>query len=113
MENVKETSSDKTKRIALKLAGKDYQNVFILIALIIAGSYYFIREFMIQQNAWSLIKVSNVTINMLLAYFMWGYFCELRFKKTKQMRRIIYEASGLVILTVIFKFGFGLNILGG
>jgi hypothetical protein len=111
MENIKETSSDKVKRIAVKLAGKDYRNVFILIALIIAGSYYYIREFFIQQNAWSVIKVSNVTINMLLVYFLWGYWCEKYLKKTKQMRRIIYEVSGLCVITVIFKFGFGLNIL--
>ena len=103
--------SDKAKVVALKLAGKDYRNVFILIALIIAGSYYFIREFFIQQNAWSVIKTSPITVNMLLVYFLWGYYCELHFKKTKQMRRIIYEVTGLCIITVVFKFGFGLKII--
>ena len=105
--------SDKAKVVALKLAGKDYRNVFILIALIIAGSYYYIREFFIQQNAWSIIKVSNVTINMLLVYFLWGYWCEQHFKTTPQIKRIIYEAAGLCVITVVFKFGFGLKIILG
>jgi hypothetical protein len=91
----------------------EYLGTYLLIGALVVGSYYFVRQFMIAQDAWSLVKVSPLTINMLLLYGLWGYYCEKRLTKYTKMKRLMIDFAGFVVITLVFRFGFGMPSIFG
>ncbi len=91
----------------------EYRNFYIIIGLILVGSYYFVREFITDQDAWSIIMVAPLTINMLLCFFLWGVYAERKWKVQPQWKRLAFDFLGFIVISVIFRFGFGMkSILG-
>lgn len=102
----------KTK-IVTWLKQNEYQNIYLLIGLVFAGSYYFVRRFITDQSAWSIVKVAPLTINMLLCYFLWGFYAEKRWKGRKQWVRLAYDFAGFIVISLVFRFGFDMKSIVG
>ena len=91
----------------------EYRNAYILVGLIVVGSYYGIREFITDQSAWAIVKVAPLTVNMLLLYFLWGVYIERKMKKHSQYKRLAVDFAGFMVITLVFRFGFNMkSILG-
>ena len=91
----------------------NYRNCYALIIVLVAGSYYFVREFIIDQSAWSITRASQLTVNMLLLYFLWGYYIERKLKKQPQWKRLSIDFAGFLVITFVYRYGFGMpTILG-
>lgn len=101
------------QKIKQFFTANEYRNVYVAIILIMSVSYYFVRQMFIDQSPWSVVQIAPLTINMLLLYFLWGYFIEKRLKSKSQTYRLSIDFAGFLIITLVFRFGFGMkSILG-
>lgn len=86
---------------------------YILIFIAVVLLYVPTREEMIAQTAWVNIIKSTFTLNVLLAFFVWGIMID---KLTRKLPRKISWAIwgiGIVALVLIFKFVGGLPTVFG
>lgn len=95
------------------LSAKNYLYSYIIVGIIAVSAYYFIRALMLNMNAWAFVKTSPLTMNMLLAFFMWGWFVDYRFKKMSKYKKLALDMIGIIILIILLRFGGGIKTIFG
>lgn len=94
-------------------ASKNYLYSYIIVGIIAVGAYYYVRELMLNMNAWAFVKTSPLTMNMLLAFFMWGWFVDYKFKKMHKYKKLALDLIGVVAIIILLRFAGGVKTIFG
>ena len=96
---------------AIQMTNRKWALVYIAVGLGIGFSYIPARTHMISQWAWTWIVKSNVTLNFILIFFIWGLLCDKISKErgwsTSGSKSWLLFLVGIIALIFIFK------VLGG
>ena len=85
---------------AIQMTNKRWSLVYVAVGLGVAFSYIPARTHMASQWAWTWITKSNVTLNFILIFFIWGLLCD-RISKDKGWSTSGSESWLLFILGII------------
>jgi len=93
---------------AMQMTNKRWALVYIAVGSGVAFSYIPARTHMASQWAWTWIIKSNVTLNFILIFFIWGILCDKLSKErgwsTSGRRSWLLFALGIVLLIFVFKY---------
>lgn len=92
---------DEQKRIKL---------VAILLIAAIASSYMPVREMLIDQSTYFRAIISNVTLNLVLLYGIWGFYIDKATKKMSKRKGWAIFFIGIIAITLFFRFVGGYDI---
>jgi hypothetical protein len=82
---------------------------YILIAIFAIFSYLPVRDAMIVQSAWIWIVNSQVTLNLIALFFLYGLLSDRYTKKMSKKKGWLIWAIGFVILVLILRFSGGIS----
>lgn len=78
--------------------------LYIVIAIVAGLSYLPAREVMKLQTAWVWVIKSDITLNFVVLFFLYGYLCDKFTKGWSKKRAWLVWGIGLAVLIFIFRF---------
>lgn len=106
MTKVKDKVTDWVKTVPLPV-------VYVILAVLIGLAYMPARAIMIKQETAFNVILSNVTLNLVLLYGIWGLFIDKATKNKPRWFGWTVFFVGLVVLTLIFRFLGGMETIIG
>jgi hypothetical protein len=91
---------------------RNYLVSYIIVGVIAVASYYFVRQMFIANSAWSFIKTSQITFNLVILFGLWGGFHHLLIKTKSPVLNIVVLIAGFILIFVILKLA-GLRTIWG
>lgn len=97
------------KKLLKIISYKDYLFCYLIILAIAGLSYYPLREIMLDQRGWFIVRTSPLTLNTLavffLALYIWNKYASIWIKiKSKKASRIVEYGGAIVIILVFYLF---------
>ena len=78
--------------------------IYALIAILFIVSYITIHSMIIDQSCYFTMTISNITLNLLLLFFMWGIISDRLFKRLPRKVGWLLWGAGTMLLILFFKF---------
>ena len=92
---------------AIVMTNKKWALVYVAVGLGVAFSYIPARTHMISQWAWTWIIKSNITINFILIFFIWGMLSDRISKdkgwSTTGRKSWLLFFVGIAVLIFVFR----------
>jgi len=76
---------------------------YALVAVLIGICYFPAREIMIRQTAWIEVMKSNVTLNFVLFFLLFGVVCDKLTKGMPKRKAWLIWGIGLLVLIILFR----------
>jgi len=96
---------------AIQMTNKRWALVYIAVGLGVGFSYLPARTHMASQWAWTWIVKSNVTLNFILIFFIWGLLTD-KISKDRGWSTSGKKSWGLFLVGIVFLI-FVFKYLGG
>jgi hypothetical protein len=90
-----------------------YPAIYSLIIVTAASGYWFVRSVMIDQQTWFVVLKSNITLNFVLLFFLYGVLCDKITKRVSKKKAWMVWGAGLLILLLFFRFVGGYETVFG
>lgn len=87
--------------------------VYVVLAVLIGLAYMPARAIMIRQETAFNVILSNVTLNLVLLYGIWGLFIDKVTRNKPRWFGWTVFFIGLAVLTLIFRFLGGMETIIG
>ena len=84
---------------------------YVLLPVAVICLYGYAKEIIIAQTAWINIIKSNFTLNIFLAFFMWGVLVDKFTKKLSKKKGWIIWGVGTAALILLFRYAGGLQTI--
>lgn len=85
---------------------------YVLIAVFMVLSYAPAKEVIIRQSAWEKVVMSNITVNFVLLFFLWGMLADRISKSlkwnTRSWKSWFLFSAGLIAMMLLFRFAGGM-----
>ena len=101
------------KRIREFFVGHYYRNTYIIIAVLMLASYFYVRSFMIDMKAFSYVLASELSFNIILLYGLEGTLMAYFLRKKNPLIQVAGIVGGFLFITLVFRFGFGMKTILG
>lgn len=79
------------------------QIVYAVVAILAVAAYAFAWELMVINRPWYYIIESNITLNFVLLFFLWGVISDILTKGKKKKVQWVVFGVGLIALVLFFK----------
>lgn len=77
--------------------------IYAVVAILVVVAYPFAQALMATNYPWFYIIQSNITLNFVILFFLWGVVSDIYTKgKSKKTQWIVF-AVGLIALVLFFK----------
>lgn len=87
--------------------------VYVVLTVLIGLAYMPARTIMIKQETAFNVILSNVTLNLVLLYGIWGLFIDKATKSKPRWFGWTVFFIGLAVLTLVFRFLGGMETIIG
>lgn len=77
---------------------------YVLVGIGAIFSYAPARANMLHQDAWIIAVQSNITVNFILLFFMWGLLSDRLTKHMPKKKGWLVWGIGLILMVLFFKF---------
>ena len=84
------------------LVRRAYPIIYIVLGVGVVVSYFPAREVMKLQTAWMWVVKSDVTLNFVVLFFLYGLGCDKLTRQMSRKKRWWVWAVGLVLLIIAF-----------
>lgn len=108
-----ESDTGTNRQVKRALSRVPYWAWYLLIALAIVPSYIFCRQQMVNESIDFTAFRSPVTFNLILLYGIWGYESHRRTKSKSKSTQWLVFLTGVVMLTLFFRFVGGIQTVFG
>lgn len=78
--------------------------LYVLVAIVAGLFYLSAREIMKVQTAWVWVVRSDITLNFVVLFFLYGLLCDRYTKGQSKKKSWVIWGGGLAILVLAFKF---------
>jgi hypothetical protein len=83
-----------------------YPLAYSLVGIFIAVSYYFVRAFFINMDAFGFALTSQLTFNIVIMFGLWGGLHQFIIKvKNPYMDKVVLVLGFIVIVLILRLFG--------
>ena len=90
------------KRISSFFAEHSYRNSYIIVGLLVIGGYLVMRGLLIAQDAWGYVLTSQLTLNLIIMFGLWGtFYRQLIRVKNPLLDRAIWFGGFIVIVLIL------------
>lgn len=90
------------KRVSNFFVAHSYRNSYIIVGVLVIASYFIMRSLFIAQNAWGYVLKSELTLNLIIMFGLWGGFYRMFIKvKNPILDKVIWFAGFVVIVLIL------------
>ena len=94
------------KRLSSFFAEHSYRNSYIIVGALAIGSYVVMRNLFIKQVAWGYVLTSQLTLNLIIMFGLWGTFYRQIIRvKNPLLDRAIWFGGFILIVLILRVFG--------
>lgn len=89
-----------------------YRNVYIIIGILMFVSYPIMKSLFIDQRAWDYVLNSQLTLNLIIMFGLWGGFYRMVIKVKNPILDKVVWFAGFVVIVLVLRF-FGMRTIFG
>lgn len=91
------------KRVSNFFTAYSYRNSYIIVGILAVLGYFVMRPLFINQNAWGYVLSSQLTLNLIIMFGLWGAF----YKKIIKVKNPILDKAvwfgGFILIVLILR----------
>lgn len=87
------------------------KKIALVIVILFPIAYWYGRTVFIDQTTGFIVTLSNLSVNFFLFLLLFGYWLDKKLKKLPKWENWLVWGVCMVLMTLLFKFGFGWNTI--